>query len=347
MGARGSVYVDGGEKSAVHVQACLCGGRGAGLFNDMPARAARASAADAGCRPPRALAPLSWRAAPRHNSLSAHTNKHQSEPMHVATCATSTPMTSIGARPRAIAGPTTARRRSNAGALPTPARRPSRGALLPRRTSEHWYEDELEYDAVREILDPKRVVITAAAAPSSAAALAAALPRLRYAVAFCSSEASEAAAEVWDALGRAGPPLFLKTRKRAALTELDAAAAAGAAGEGAPPSAAAAAAAEAFWSELAGQNWRTELDYGLGMGDEAAAASTAGAVREEPVLVLVATPRAARALAAHAAGDGAAAATAAPAPFVEVALQGWNQGPDPSEHEPLGEWRACLRPGVL
>lgn len=227
-------------------------------------------------------------------------------------------------------------------------RQPPRGSLLPRRTSEHWYDDELEYDAVREILDRKRVVI-AELAPSGggAATSAAALPKHRYAVAFCSDQASEAAAEVWDALGRAGPPLFLKVRKRAALTELDeeegAASAAGSAS-------AASAAAEAFWSELAAQNWRTELDYGLGSGgeDEEAASSPSAPAREEPVLVLVRTAAAARALAAHAAGDAAAVAGRSGAVLVEIGLEGWNQGPDPEEHVPLGDdWKACLRPVVL
>jgi hypothetical protein len=206
-------------------------------------------------------------------------------------------------------------------------RRP-RGSLLPRRTSEHWYDDELEYDAVREILDPKRVVI---ASVDNDGATAASLPKLRYAVGFCSEQASEAASEVWsEELGRAGPPLFLKVRKRLALTELDEE------GDGASASAAS---AEAFWAEVSAQNWRTELDYGLGSGEDET--SSPLAVREEAVLVLVNRQEAARALAAHAVAgaDGGS--------LFEIALLGWNQDPDPEKHEPLGEWRECLRPRRL
>lgn len=198
-----------------------------------------------------------------------------------------------------------------------------RRLVVLRRTSEHWYEDELEYDAVREILDPKRVVVVAIGGSDGASSSSSSPPPpLRYAVAFCSKQAKDAATSTWEALGRAGPPLFLKVRVRDALTRLD---------DGGGDKADAAA-AEDFWSELAAQNWRTELDYGLGLEANAGPVPSAEE-REEPVLVVLRSAEAARRLAAHAGGGGGGGL------LQEVRLAGWNQDPDPERHRALESWR--------
>jgi hypothetical protein len=190
---------------------------------------------------------------------------------------------------------------------------------------------------VREILDPKRVVIIGGGDAFSSSMPP---PSLRYAVGFCSEQARRAAASAWETLGRAGPPLFLKVRVRAALTELDAGGGGGAA--------AAAAAAEAFWAEIAAQNWRTELDYGLGLeaggggGVGVPPSSSEQRSREEPVLVVLGSAEAARRLAAHAgrggSGDGGGGNFLA-----EVRLGGWNRDPDPGRHRPLEDWKELLK----
>ena len=119
-------------------------------------------------------------------------------------------------------------------------------------------------------------------APGPPSQLRAALEPLTFAQAFTSAGAEGFAAQLWE--GRAGPPYFLRPRRRDALD-------AAAAGE---QDGGAAAAAE-VWGELLSQNWRVELDYGLGT-----------AVQQAEVLLVVAAPAAVRQLLRAAAGEGAA-----------------------------------------
>ncbi|KAF8056344.1 DAB1 [Scenedesmus sp. PABB004] len=210
---------------------------------------------------------------------------------------------------------------------PPAARRRQRCSLAAPRghrclrvvaTSEFWYEEEEEFDALTEVLPPKRVhVATPAAARAAAAELRAGA---QLVAAFASPALVDAgdAARVWEELGRAGPPLFIKVRAREALGAADAA----------EPGAAA-----AFWAELAGQSWRTALDAGL-----PGAADAAGAAEE--VLVLLGTQAGVRALLAGAAGAGAAETWPGGGVAV-VALAGWNQG---AERGPLADWRSQLAP---
>lgn len=122
------------------------------------------------------------------------------------------------------------------------------------------------------------------------------------------------AQRVWT--GRGGAPYFLKVRRRAAL---DAAAGAGDAGT---------AAAAEVWAELLQQNWRSELDAGLGSG-----APTSEA------LLLVCAPAAATQLLAAA---GAAVPSGSPTPgSVSVLQVGDTQAGDPLD------WQALDKQAVL
>jgi hypothetical protein len=87
------------------------------------------------------------------------------------------------------------------------------------RTSADWWEDELEYDAITEVLLPKVLHLVAADQadePSTQRQLA----PLALAGAFAAPSSQAAAEQLWAAIGKAGPPLFLKIRTRAALDEL-------------------------------------------------------------------------------------------------------------------------------
>ncbi len=68
-------------------------------------------------------------------------------------------------------------------------------------TSEFWYDDEEEFDAITETLEAKRVVL---ATPEQAAAPPAALKSLPFVTAFASPDAAPAAERLWQELGRAG-----------------------------------------------------------------------------------------------------------------------------------------------
>ncbi|KAI8466647.1 MAG: hypothetical protein J3K34DRAFT_55283 [Monoraphidium minutum] len=209
------------------------------------------------------------------------------------------------------------------------------------RTSEFWYEEEDEFDAVTEILEPKRVCLLplqrcGGAAGGGAAALGAAAGA-PFLTAFASPASLAAAERLWEELGRAGPPLFLKVRPRPALGALEAAGL---------DAAAAAAQADALWAELLSQSWRTELDHGLGKREEGAGL--------ESILVMADAAAVSRlAAAAAAAGGGEAAAAAAAAAEaaaggacgVEVAVEGWNQGLAAEQQRALESWKA-LRPRV-
>jgi hypothetical protein len=145
--------------------------------------------------------------------------------------------------------------RAVAAAPPPPApprrrrRRPPRDTR--RGTSEFWYEEEPEYDAVTDALLPKLVAVVAAPAADAGGGGAEALAALRaclapapLAAAFAGAGEAEFARALWA--GRDGPPYFLKVKAREALG-------AGAAGG-----------ADAFFAEALEQNWAVLLDAGLG-----------------------------------------------------------------------------------
>lgn len=133
-----------------------------------------------------------------------------------------------------------------------------------------------------------------------------------------SSPAAQAlpfAQQLWS--GRDRAPYFLKVRTRAALDE---------AGGGEDAAAAAAAAAEAVWQELLQQNWRVELDAGLG-----------APLQEREVLLLVCSPRGVEQLLA-AAGAPLPAGSGPPPPGSVSALQaGGTQAGDPADWRQLGK----------
>lgn len=81
------------------------------------------------------------------------------------------------------------------------------------------WEDEQEFDAITEVLLPKRVHLVTPAQCASGGALHA-LRSCRLAGAFAAPSAAEQAQQLWQGLGRAGPPLFLKVRTREALDSL-------------------------------------------------------------------------------------------------------------------------------
>lgn len=81
------------------------------------------------------------------------------------------------------------------------------------------WEDEQEFDALTEILLPKQVVL---ATPDAAKQHLPALQSCsRFAAAFTAPSVSAAAGQLWEQLGRAGPPLFLKVRSREALQQCE------------------------------------------------------------------------------------------------------------------------------
>lgn len=86
------------------------------------------------------------------------------------------------------------------------------------RTSADWWEDEQEFDAITEVLLPKRIhLVTPEHAPKCASMLASA----RLAGAFAAPSAAAPAEQLWHLeLGMGGPPLFLKVRQRPALDQL-------------------------------------------------------------------------------------------------------------------------------
>ncbi|EFN54420.1 hypothetical protein CHLNCDRAFT_135784 [Chlorella variabilis] len=184
------------------------------------------------------------------------------------------------------------------------------------------YEDEEEFDAMTDAMREKCVLLVAA--PHAAAAgggggqvdaLRACLQPLAINHAFSSQQALPFAQQLWS--GRDRAPYFLKVRTRAALDE---------AGGGEDAAAAAAAAAEAVWQELLQQNWRVELDAGLG-----------APLQEREVLLLVCSPRGVEQLLA-AAGAPLPAGSGPPPPGSVSALQaGGTQAGDPADWRQLGK----------
>jgi hypothetical protein len=139
-------------------------------------------------------------------------------------------------------------------AAPPPPAPPRRRRRPPprdtgRRTSEFWYEEDSEYDAVTDAMLPKMVAVVAAPAAGAGgdgaealAALRACLAPAPLAAAFAGAGEAAFARALWA--GRGGPPYFLKVKAREAL---------GAAGG-----------ADAFFAEVLQQNWAVLLDAGLG-----------------------------------------------------------------------------------
>jgi hypothetical protein len=72
--------------------------------------------------------------------------------------------------------------------------------------------------ALTEVLLPKQVVICTP--PAGQQGLQQLQP-VKFVAAFCSTAARAEAEQLWQQLGRAGPPLFLKVRVRDALQELE------------------------------------------------------------------------------------------------------------------------------
>jgi len=193
----------------------------------------------------------------------------------------------------------------------------SRRQLVLRRTSEHWYEEEAEFDGVAgELLLPKRLLLVAwdpndssisTAAQNTAQCIAQHLAGATLSAGFASPESTEGTAAVWQAVGANGPPFFRKIRTR----QMDSSKK-----------------LEEFVTELLTQNWRTELDYGLGGAD----------LTPLEYLLVVATQQQLQALL-----DLLACAvelTSQPTSTVIVNISGWNVGKAASELQPLDSWKS-------
>jgi len=149
-----------------------------------------------------------------------------------------------------------------------------------RRTSADWWEDEEEFDAVAgEVLLPKTLYVLSVPSPSEAARSTPTLEQdpqkqqgeaeewlVEYSaellkghlengkcatVGFSGNETFGIASGVWSAWGASGPPYFKKVKKREALDRM---------AQGSNPGD-----AESLLKEIFSQNWRVELDAGLGV----------------------------------------------------------------------------------
>jgi hypothetical protein len=72
--------------------------------------------------------------------------------------------------------------------------------------------------ALTEVLLPKQVVLCTAPACQSHLQQ---LRPIKFVAAFCSPAVKQEAEQLWEGLGRAGPPLFLKVRTRDTLQSVD------------------------------------------------------------------------------------------------------------------------------
>ncbi len=167
-------------------------------------------------------------------------------------------------------------------------------------TSEHWWEDEEEFDAVTDALRSKTLVVVAAhpAVQAGVPGLREYLEDYAFTCGFCGSGEVDFAGAVWA--GRDAPPLFRRMRRRPTLDD--------------------GACAGKFLAEILQQNWRLELDAGLGVAEPAA-----------EHLLIVCSPAVAAAVAAVAAPGGELVRDMAVA-VVEV---GGTQAGDPADWERL------------
>ena len=109
------------------------------------------------------------------------------------------------------------------GRRAAPRRRHGRAAGCARRlsapvcTSEHWWEDEEEFDSLTDSIKPKNLLLVVPPAEPAAQAAAveslrAALGRVVFHTAVSSAEALDFGRRLWA--GRDGPPYFHKVRSR-------------------------------------------------------------------------------------------------------------------------------------
>lgn len=136
--------------------------------------------------------------------------------------------------------------------------RTQRPRLMPRppKTSEFWWEEEEEFDAVTDRVRPKHLYVLIPSSckhPDSADCESAKLviDRIQFVAGFCGEDVADFATAVWSA--KAGPPLFLKMRQRQFL--------------GCPKghdSCIIGTSIQEFLTECLERNWRLDLDAGLG-----------------------------------------------------------------------------------
>jgi hypothetical protein len=126
-----------------------------------------------------------------------------------------------------------------------PSRSPTSRGKVPHATtvctSEFWYEEEDEFDSIKDELTPKHLILVTAPL-DDVPALRTALQPVPLTACFSGEHHKQTATELWA--GRDGAPYFLKVKRRRSLDD-------GAAAE--------------LLTELLEQNWRVALDYGLGV----------------------------------------------------------------------------------
>ena len=214
--------------------------------------------------------------------------------------------------------------------------------LPPPRTSEFWYEDEDEFDAIAGSLRRKQVFVFGCDEGDEASSslllqtTAARLSAVAFDACFYGCAAGEneelaiaaPLAALWPA-ERSGPPYFLKPRRRPALDEL--------AAVSSSSSTSSENAADSAWKELASQNWRVELGYGLGGG---VGGEIPDPERPETLLVVVASRAAAAALLSAAASSeskfNGSSALSNEEPYAVVTFRAWEGG---REDEVAPSWR--------
>lgn len=74
--------------------------------------------------------------------------------------------------------------------------------------TEFWYEEEEEFDAVTEILEPKRFCLVATQQCGASSSTTAALAGVPFVTAFASPAGLEDAERLWQQLGRGGERLL-------------------------------------------------------------------------------------------------------------------------------------------
>lgn len=172
------------------------------------------------------------------------------------------------------------------------------------------WEDELEYDAVTETLHAKHVYVVACRPgepdPALVTLVCSHLAGVALQTAFASPQALPTAHALWQ--GRSVPPHFFKLRTRDALEDD----------------------VDCFLLELLQQNWKVELDYGLGGATEA----------HEALLVVASVPAAHRFLEAATGCEQQQGA-----PLVLLETQGALVAPEEGDVAPtLSTLRGLLQP---